>query len=353
MDTWSLVILALLVIILPTFRKVYFRDREEKEVPKKKERQVFFDVIKGVAIIAVVLIHVTYLFNLTVGATNNEFFLTFFNNISRFAIAFFFICSGILLTPIKGKSGWKDFYQRKFIRILVPYFLVSLVIFAFNTTSITDFLYNFVSGKLSVPFYFVTVLIQLYLLFPLLSRFRKSKYFLVGTFILTFGYQLSPLTSFPFGVPLFLKFLFFFAYGIYFREHYLNYVASKKEFHVWLLISLAYLLTILLMPERYYNHRYFYGIALFNILFYFKDRILQWKGTTNFFAAFGRNSLWIFLIHFELMWLFFPWVLSKGWNYYVTFFLFFIDALIISYFGALLCRWGYGHLTKLFKKIKI
>ena len=353
MDTWSLVILALLVIVLPTFRKVYFRVREESPVVKKKERQVFFDVIKGLAIIAVVMIHVTYIFQLTIGITNNQLFLNFFNNISRFAIAFFFICSGILLTPIKGKSGWKDLYQRKFTRILIPYFLVSLVIFAFKPTSISDFIYNMVSGKLSVPFYFVTVLIQLYLLFPLLSHFRKSKYFLVVTFLLTIGYHLSPLTAFPFGIPLFIKFLFFFTYGMYFREYYLNYVASKKEFHVWVLISLAYLLTILLMPERYYNHRYFYGIALFNILFYYKDRILQWKRTTKFFAAFGRNSLWVFLIHFELMWLFFPWVINRGWNYYVTFFLFFVDALIISYFGAMVCIWGYAQLTKLLKKIKI
>ena len=351
MDTWSLVILALFVILLPSFRRTYFKAQDQKEiVPIVKERQVFFDVLKGFAIIAVVLIHVTYLFNITIGIVNNQFFLNTLNNLSRFAIAFFFLCSGILLTPVNGKNSWKEFYKRKVLRILGPWLLVCFILFAFNPTSVSDFLYNVVTGNISVPFYFIIVLIQLYLLFPLLSRWRKSKYFLVTTFAISFIYHVSPLTSFPFDFPLFIKFLFFFSYGMYFREYYLNYEGNKKEFYVWLMILLGYVLIVLVLPGRYYNHRYFYGIALFNVLFYYKDKILSWKKVTKFFSSFGKNSLWIFLIHFSLMSLIYPWIINRGWNYYVSFVIFFVDSLIISYFGAMLCQWGYNYLSKQVKK---
>lgn len=353
MDNWSVVILALLVGIFPSFRRVYFRRQTKSDLTKIKDRQIFFDVLKGFSIIAVVLIHVTYFFDHTVNLPKHDLFLSIMNNLSRFAIPFFFICSGILLTPVKSRADWSDFYRRKLMRILVPYLLVTVFLYSLNPTNIGDLFYKIISGTAAVPFYFVVVLVQLYLLFPFLSKLRDSKYFLIVAFLISILYQISPLPSYPFGITLFFKFLFFFAYGIYFREYYLNYKQDKKELHIWMLIIVAYVLLMLASPEKYYNHRYFYGVALFNVLFYYKDYLLKLPKLTRFFASFGQKSLWIFLIHFDLMLVIYPWILRRGWSYQVSFWLFFIDALVLSYFGAWLLGWLYGKLSNYLKSMKV
>lgn len=352
MDDWSIVILSLLVLIFPSFRRVYFRKKPTTPAPQLRGREQFFDVLKGVSIIAVVLIHVVFFLNHTKGLVNNELLLVVLNNLSRFAIPIFFICSGILLKPVKTKAEWLDFYKRKLLRIFFPYLLVVIFLFLVEPTSITTFLYELFAGKASIPFYFVVVLLQLYLLFPLLSRFRDKKGFLVSSFMISVLFLLSPLPLAPFGFTLFFKFLFFFSYGIYFRDYFLDYKQDIKELYIWWLIVAAYLLLVLAFPEKYYNHRYFYGLAIFNLLFYYKDKILNCKKLSNFLASFGKYSLWIFLIHFELMILIYPWIIHRGWNYYVVIIFFFIDSLIISYFGAVLCSWLYNKFIKyLTKKI--
>src|SRR3989339_846111 len=235
MDEWSLVILTLLVLILPSFRQVFFRKNEKTEGTVVTERLVFFDILRGIAIIAVVLIHVTFFFTHTKDLVNNNFFINVINNISRFAIAFFFICSGILLNPIKTKQDLKNFYSRKLVRIVLPYFFVTMFLFFANPVGIKTLLFQLVTGKAAAPFYFVLVLIQMYLLYPLLSRWRYKRWFLPVMFFVSLIYFVSPLPEQPFGFPIFLPFLFLFCYGMYYRDRFLNYQADKQEIFIWIM----------------------------------------------------------------------------------------------------------------------
>ncbi|KKQ80723.1 MAG: hypothetical protein UT02_C0003G0022 [Parcubacteria group bacterium GW2011_GWC2_38_7] len=340
MDEWSLVILTLLVLVLPSFRQVFFRKVEKKEETKVSERIIFFDILKGISMLAVILIHVTFLYTHTKGLVNNDLFINVVNNISRFAIAFFFICSGILLNPIKNKQELKNFYSRKLIRIILPYFLVSMFLFFVHPVTVKTLLYQIVTGQAALPFYFVIVLIQMYLLYPLISRWRHKKWFLPVMFFISLIYFVSPLAEQPFGFPIFFPFLFLFAYGVYFRDRFLNYQSDKQE--LW-------------GNEYYYNQRYFYGPALFNVLFFFRAGIMRNKVVSRLLLAFGKNSLWIFLIHFPLMLALYPYILMFNFNYYLTFLITFIISIGTSYLLALICQMIYNYVIEKvdFKKSKV
>jgi len=343
MDEWSLVILTLLVLILPSFRQVFFRKNDKTENVVVTERLVFFDILRGIAIIAVILIHVTFFFTHTTNLVNNNFFINVVNNIARFAIPFFFICSGVLLNPIKNKKELKAFYSRKLVRIVLPYFFVTMFLYFANPVAIKTLLFQLLTGKAAPPFYFVLVLIQMYLLYPLLSRWRYKKWFLPGMFFASLIYFISPLPEQPFGFPIFLPFLFLFCYGMYYRDRFLNYKADKQEIFIWIMIIVADLLIMIWGQEYYYNQRYFYGPALFNVLFFFRAGIMKQKWFSNFLLAFGKNSLWIFLVHFPLMAVTYPYYYIFNLNYYLTFFLCFIVSLGTSYLLARICQLLYDY----------
>jgi len=338
MDEWSLIILTLLVLALPSFRQVFFRRVEKKEQTSVRDRLVFFDILKGLAIIAVILIHVTFFFTHTEGLINNDDFINIANNLARFAIPFFFICSGILLNPIHSKVEIKGFYKRKIGRIFVPYFLVSAFLFLLYSVPVKTFLIQLIRGEAAVPFYFVLVLLQMYLLYPLLQKWRYKKWFLPVMFFVSLGYFVSPLPQQPLDFPIFFPFLFLFAYGMYFRDRFLDYKSDKQELFIWLMLILAYVLIMVAGRDYYYNQRYFYGPAMFNVLFYFREGIMKQKLVSRFLQAFGKNSLWIFLIHFTLMWTIYPYFYIVPMNYYFRFFFFLVVSVVLSYYLALACQ---------------
>ena len=129
-----------------------------------KERDPFFDALKGLAIIAVLFIHTPYT---TVSEYPNIPY--FIRHMFTFAVNTFFFCSGYFC-----KLGTGADWQR-FRRLLAPYVIWTLpfVTYAFYNRS-----YSFTAGKiLSIIFcgggfgilYFLSVLMQLALLRGLLS----------------------------------------------------------------------------------------------------------------------------------------------------------------------------------------
>ena len=174
-------------------------------------------------------------------------------------------------------------------------------------------------------------------------------------FFISLIYFVSPLAEQPFGFPIFFPFLFLFAYGVYFRDRFLNYQSDKQELFIWLMIILADLLIMLWGNEYYYNQRYFYGPALFNVLFFFRAGIMRNKVVSRLLLAFGKNSLWIFLIHFPLMLALYPYILMFNFNYYLTFLITFIISIGTSYLLALICQMIYNYVIEKvdFKKSKV
>jgi surface polysaccharide O-acyltransferase-like enzyme len=329
---------------------VFFAKRRDVAAQPMKERLPFFDLIKGVAMLAVLLIHTMYFFDHNAYLNNNDTFLYIVNNLSRFAIPVFFICTGILLTPIKNRKELPEFYKKKLWRIFVPYALVTLFLFLLNPDGFAQFFLDLIRGTGAVPFYFVIVLLQLYLIYPWLCKWRKKRWFLFGGLFFSLLYYLSPLPYFIWGIPTFFKFAFFLMYGMYLREHFLYYKKQENEWFVWPALVLLYLGIIIIAPEKYYNHQLIYGVAIFNLLFYFGAQIMQLKKVGRWLIKYGQLSLWIFLVHFPLMAFLSQWFMSPRYNYYLQFFALFAIGAILSYVLAFVCDLLYNKAVKQLRK---
>jgi hypothetical protein len=215
-----------------------------------------------------------------------------------------------------------------------------------------DKLYLVLSGNLLVPYYFIILLLQLYLIYPLLVRLSKHKYFLEGCLVISFVAGSIPELSIYEGFILFPRFLFFFAYGIKLRGYFLEILNSndqdrrlntevgvhspvndeqlivnsgmghpesqqdaplsrsrfsqkiggivkQKKFNpfgawwIWPLLALHYLIVSTLINEHLYNLRFFYGVAVFHLLLWIWAKFFLLWGVVSLVwtpAGEGRNT---------------------------------------------------------------
>lgn len=261
----------------------------------------FFDLVKGLAIIAVVLIHVTLLFPVEQVAIAQST-LDLLNNILRFAIAFFLIASGMLLQPVGRRlTDWKNFYTRKVSRIVVPYLLVVVALGWYQGLSWSQLAYQAVTGEVAEPFYFMSILIQLYILYPLLQRWATSWWFVVASLGLSMVAVFLPALYWWQGVPLTIPYLFFFVWGIYMRSACVP-GRLPSQWPLWVtVVGLYVVIQGVVGIERMYNLRFFFGPAAFLLVYwiYMQNWFEEWF--VWHMAQLGRLSLWVFLLHFPIL----------------------------------------------------
>jgi surface polysaccharide O-acyltransferase-like enzyme len=277
-------IVASIIFLIPFFRKIYFHQdyylNLGNQKAKKnsgyilKSRDVFFDFVKGIAIIAVVVIHVTHIQRENFYHYNQyQFYFyvnNFFNNICRFTIPVFLICSGILLNPIKfSLKNIYIFYTRKVFRLLIPY--VIICIFLKRNELSSEFFYDMISGKISTPFYYILVIFECYLIYPFLCLLKEKRFFLYLALSLSLYCFLDTDTWSLLSVPMVGKYLFPFIYGFYTREYFLNYKKNDSHFFFWFFIALTFNIFSICAKARFWNCTYFYGPAIIYLLFHYKE----------------------------------------------------------------------------------
>ncbi len=348
-EIFSILILTILVVLVPAWRRYYFFSKANLLKPvQASDRIDFYDFLKGVAIVAVIIIHAGYFYNASDSAEHSLFF-SLTNAMSRFCIPIFFISSGILLTPWEKISNKNDYYKKKFLRIFLPYIILVTFMAVYFHSPVLKYLYLMFSGQALIPFYFIIVLLQLYLVYPILSKYRRRKYFLLITFLISFSVTLlfDPITIF--GFPIFVKFLFFFAYGIYMRDYFLSFTKLQKtELALWFTVLVVYILILITLPEMYFNLRLFYGLAIFNLLYYYRETLEKYNYFYKTFINIGTYSLWIFLFHFLIEAQIYRLLTKWQFNFYFTFVLIVIFTLLISYLSARIVAPAYNQMLKMF-----
>jgi len=147
--------------------------------------------------------------------------------------------------------------------------------------------------------------------------------------------------------PLVTKFLFFFVYGFVKREDFLNFTKRKKDLVVWSLITFVYLILALFDPDIFYNVRLFYGVALFNLFFFIQQYLSNIPYVSKILTWLGKNSLWIYLIHFSLTEAMYLLLAPHFQNYYALFFVTFIGATMVTIPFAYILNRTYSKFEKL------
>ncbi|OMD39868.1 acyltransferase [Paenibacillus odorifer] len=176
----------------------------------KKEKIPELQLVRALCIIAVVTVHATSYATLQMTGSRYFVIYNFLNIFMKYGTPTFIAISAFVLfynyneRPV-NKALLTSFYKKRFLYILLPYFMFSLFYFAltqlavgspFNGELIRNFFVKLFTGKAYTHLYFVFINMQFYLLFPfLLLLFKRypqiRKYSIVAGILIQWGFILA------------------------------------------------------------------------------------------------------------------------------------------------------------------
>jgi peptidoglycan/LPS O-acetylase OafA/YrhL len=288
-----------------------------------KSKLEVIDFIKGYSILSIVLYH--YFQGIHISSL-----LTQATNFGSTGIHTFLFVSGfgLFLSQLKNPLPYPDFLKKRFTKIYIPYIitvtlsaLISLMIpmyeNSWNDYFSHIFLYKMFDGHLigtyGYQFWFISTIVQFYLLFPLIIYLREKcpgKSFLIVGLLISYAWAILVLLLHNEDArhwnSFFLMYLWEFVLGMYCAEMYL-----RNGYRFWN-IRRSYLLVIDILGLLIYSFLAMYGgrfgktlndvPALFGyaalcILIYKLN--LYWVNRFILFTS--KISYTIFLIHFLVL----------------------------------------------------
>jgi surface polysaccharide O-acyltransferase-like enzyme len=237
-----------------------------------RERLTEFDLLRILAALCVIAIHVTARYDL-----QQSELAYVLNQATRNAVPFFVIMSGFLLYYLDRQRwlGSGAFFRKRFGRVLWPYLLWTLIYYLLSNhylgvawsgwqNWLLQLGQHLLHGTGFFHLYFLVIIFQLYLLYPLLRIWVKKQaaFALVISLLLSLAGQtavylqemqlitLPPLNGFLY-CTLFPLWLFYFVLGMYLAEKRAGFEAWLQKKAVLLgLLTLA-ALVLLLLESRY------------------------------------------------------------------------------------------------------
>ncbi|RIX52629.1 acyltransferase [Paenibacillus nanensis] len=207
-----------------------------------KNRYYALDVMRSVAIIGVLVIHVTAtVLPDAAERTWTEGIVLFLNQAFRFAVPAFLFLSGLGLSlSDNSKLGYFAFLNKRLSKILLLYVLWSIVYHAVSYQSFVPltFLKELVTGGAYYHLYYMPLIILFYLLYPVLYRIGSTMLGLLGALVLSAASQLIATYA---GIPLFgnllnpLNWLVYFVLGIWFAEDFSKKLAIIRNYKPFIL----------------------------------------------------------------------------------------------------------------------
>ena len=268
---------------------------------RDRERIGFFDFLKGVAILAIVAIHATTVFPEYAWA----------NSFLWFAVPLFIFSTGYLLARRYAKPA-ADYYRSFAKRVALPYVIFCLAVgiaaavlnarFDAAAFSVDVLLGRFNGGAL----YFIPLIIQLYLLFPLLQKARQNVppwMMLLLAYAISIFFKLydnaaqaTAWNADPVSLAFCGRYLFFFAAGMYLSHIELGKKAQRvagASLFVFLLAS-----ALAINTDFFPVYLYFYPLACLIIIAAAYHAAERWlEGICNALKETGKASLFIYLVH--------------------------------------------------------
>lgn len=211
------------------------------------------DIVRAIAIIAVVLIHGTSgATQLPVGTGSQTFFFIL-NKASLFTVPLFIWISGLVLF-YSYYDRWEPgmarvFWTKRLQKILIPYILWSLFYYLYNqimfhgTMDVDAFylLKLLLSGNASYHLYYMVIIVQFYVLFPfMLAAVKRYTLLRRGLIPLGIGIQAASYTihHWVFPIPeydsLFLSYTATFSLGAFMGIYYPTMVTWAIRYKRWI-----------------------------------------------------------------------------------------------------------------------
>ena len=150
-----------------------------------EKRLIEIDILRGFAMLAVVAIHVTNLPLQNLAEKSGHLFFYMVSSFLNFAVPVFVLISALMAAyseDLRPTPLW-PYYKKKLIRLFVPYLAWSLFYLAFRFVTHGLFLEDILSwrnwvawilqGRAYEHLYFLAVICQFHVLFPLLFRLAR------------------------------------------------------------------------------------------------------------------------------------------------------------------------------------
>lgn len=282
-----------------------------------KERVAYFDILRAIAIIGVICIHAFAIdchFDYSTCGFTGE---VVWKQIINFSVPLFLGLSGYFHAnkKIDNRNCYFIFLKKQIPRVLIPYFLwsifyLSIDIIIYGTDLISLFI-KFISFQASSPFYFILLIIQYYVLLPILQKMANIKGLIVAGIIsaisclVIFYFRYYTLIEPPLYIygGSFTTWIVFFVLGIYIRKNGIKSTKSKLLAVTILCLALSIFVTIYLCL-KFHNMGYAatatkisafaYSFAIILYLFKFMDRDFKRFKLLSFI---GEVSFGIYFSH--------------------------------------------------------
>ncbi len=156
----------------------------ETPIPQNQvnDRVFFIDVIRASAIIMVVLGHTTACFLLSFSDLHIGWWWlgTLLFSLAHASVPMFFMISGMLLLNPEKNDSLTDFFQKRFIKVFIPFlfwtfvYLIWRVYFHGEILSFKQTLRDIIVGPMYVHLWFLYVILALYLVTPILRVYVRN-----------------------------------------------------------------------------------------------------------------------------------------------------------------------------------
>jgi surface polysaccharide O-acyltransferase-like enzyme len=301
------------------------------------------DFLRAFAVLAVIIIHTAAKFK-EINSLNSLVLVNIFIDVvSHFAVPVFILISGIVLSYNYYENiNYKSYYIKRFFSIIPQFlffsifYLVFSVIMGHRNPSFSKAIDLIISGESSYHLWFFVLLIQFYLIYPLLiklyllclSRNKLSLFIILPLIIQILFYFLSVFLPAPYNKNIsslidyyihnvFISHIFYFVLGIHFgrniksMNNYINNINDKILYFLLILSNVSIYIIKIKGMEIYgtneINTLFLLPIKTIEPLQYILSFILLWKISSklidrnNFIVRLlkdiGRFSFGIYLVH--------------------------------------------------------
>ncbi|WP_428327455.1 acyltransferase [Mucilaginibacter sp.] len=241
---------------------------------KQKPRFFYFDVLRALAIVAVVVLHNSVDTIDNFGKVSNFDWLSaaVYNGLTRFCVPLFVLMSGSLLLNKNKESTVKELFSKRLPKLLIPLVVWSIVYIAFLHYSklgfahinIWDCLLQFYKGPVIFHFWFLYMMIGIYLIYPVINAFITSAsqsvilYFIAAWFCISCGTAIIEMvTGTATGLELygFMGYIGYFVMGYYLK----NYSFTKQDTRIIYGLSVLAFITSVASIIIFYNYHIAHG----------------------------------------------------------------------------------------------
>lgn len=282
------------------------------------------DFMRAICCVLVVIIHVTAAFWYTFQVSSLPFkAVVVLNTFSKFAVPSFVLISGYVLYYVYNNKKIEPitFYKKRLLKVFLPYFIWSVLYIIVNYLAYerpVDFkslIYYFSLGKANYHLYYICLILQFYILFPLLIKGFKLFQNPIIPSILFIGlnFYFIRYIKLPFSDRLFMYYIMFFILGFYLADLKIRDIKIRNI--ISLFITAIYIITVTyyvietykvmvkvpLLSKTLYRHSWWY-FSLISILFlyvianYFGVKI-KYLIDNKIINSISKHSFTIYLSH--------------------------------------------------------